>query len=97
MKYEDIEYNKPFIIVKPNKDITVWRKDEHGLQIYFHVEEFWCNPPTDSQIEWRAVKAIEKYGIKYIPVDYVDRYLEQGSWENKLAYSVKIADEALKS
>jgi hypothetical protein len=57
-----------------NKDLTVWRKTENGLVIYFHAENFWCNPPTDTSIEWRAIEQINKHGITYLREDYVDDY-----------------------
>ena len=94
--YSNILMGVPFRIA--NKDLTVWQKNEHGLVIYFHSEDFWCNPPTDSTIESRAIKQIEKHGIEYLREDYVDDYnknqrhkdLEQAMelhsqqmWENK--------------
>jgi len=72
--YTDLSLGKPFRIRKPNNDTTVWQKNEHGLVIYFHSENFWCNPPTDSPIETNAIKAIEKYGVEYLREDYVDDY-----------------------
>lgn len=80
--YRKIEIGKPFFILHkdPKKqDITVWRTKHYhdgniGLQIYFHVEDFWCNPPTDTQMEYNATKAIEKYGIAYLPDG--DAYIE---------------------
>ena len=70
--YGSILMGVPFRIA--NGDLTVWQKNEHGLVIYFHSEDFWCNPPTDSTIESRAIKQIEKHGIEYLPEDYVDNY-----------------------
>lgn len=72
--YTDIPIGKPFRILKPNKDQTVWQKNEHGLVIYFHSEDFWCNPPTDTNMETNANKAINKYGVEYLREDYVDDY-----------------------
>jgi len=57
-----------------DKDLTVWRKTENGLDIYFHAENFWCNPPTDTAMEWLAIKKINKYGVTYLQEDYVDDY-----------------------
>jgi hypothetical protein len=62
----------PFHIA--NGDSTVWQKTENGLVIYFHSENFWCNPPTDTNMECNAIKAINKHGITYLPEDYVDNY-----------------------
>lgn len=75
--YADIEHNRAFFILHkdPKKqDITVWRKDDNGLQIYFHVEGFWCNPPTDTNMSYNAIKKIERYGITYLPDG--DAYIE---------------------
>ena len=93
MKYTDVNLNKPFYILRPNGDCTVWRRNDHGLDIFFHIEGFWCNPPTDSRIEGNAVKAIEKYGIEYLPEDYVDIWQSQVGWDAKQAYAIKVADE----
>jgi hypothetical protein len=73
-KYSEIALGKPFRICKPNKDATVWQKNEHGLVIYFHSENFWCNPPTDTNMETNAIKAIEKYGVEMLREDYVEHY-----------------------
>lgn len=75
-KYADIVLDRPFRI--KNKDSTVWLKSEYGLKIYFHAENFWCNPPTDSSIEWRAIKQIEKHGVEMLPDDYVEQYNAHG-------------------
>lgn len=81
MNYADVEVEKPFFILHkdPKKqDITVWKKreDGYGLLIFFHGENFWCNPPTDSRIESNAVRAIEKYGVAYLtdPDEYIEGY-----------------------
>jgi len=65
MNYQDVEKGRAFFILhkdRKKQDITVWqrREDCYGLVIYFHNEEFWCNPPTDSRIESNAVRAIER-------------------------------------
>ena len=70
--YGSILMNVPFHI--NNKDLTVWRKTENGLVIYFHSENFWCNPPTNTAMESLAIKKINKYGITYLREDYVDDY-----------------------
>ena len=72
--YSQIPIGKPFRILKKNKDQTVWQKNEHGLVIYFHSEDLWCNPPTDTNMESNAVRAIEKYGIEMLQNDYVEWY-----------------------
>lgn len=94
MKYEDVPLDKPFYILRPNGDSTVWRKDDSGLVIYFHVEKFWCNPPTDTNMEWRAVKAIEKYGIKYLPDGYAEKFKSLPFGED-MKYAKSVADEVL--
>lgn len=102
MDYRNIELEKPFFILHkdPKKqDITVWCATDRGygnigLNIYFHAEGFWCNPPTDSSIEWRATKAIEKYGIIYLPQDYVDGY-KKAPWNKKNEYRQLIAANVL--
>ncbi len=72
--YSQIPIGKPFRILKKNKDQTVWQKNEHGLVIYFHSEDLWCNPPTDTNMESNAGRAIEKYGIEMLRNDYVEWY-----------------------
>jgi phage pi2 protein 07 len=74
--YGSILMGVPFRIA--NKDLTVWQKNERGLVIYFHSEDFWCNPPTDSTIESRAIKQIENHGIVYLPENYVEEYNRTG-------------------
>lgn len=90
--YCNIEVERPFFILHkdPKKqDITVWKKraDGHGLLIFFHGENFWCNAPTDSNIEWRAEKAIERYGIAYLtdPDEYIEGY-KQCAWNEGNKY-----------
>lgn len=63
--YKAIPLDKPFRILKKNKDATVWKRTEHGLLIYFHVEKFWINPPTES-MESHALNAIERCGVEYL-------------------------------
>lgn len=99
MKYEDVIPGKPFYILHkdPKKqDITVWQKrdDGYGLVIFFHGENFWCNPPTDTNMEWRAQQAIEKYGVAYLPEDYVEGY-KKTAWNEGNAYRQRIANEVL--
>jgi hypothetical protein len=97
--YQEIEAEKPFFILHkdPKKqDITVWKKraDGYGLLIFFHGENFWCNPPTDSSIEWRAGKAIEKYGIAYLTDadDYIEGY-KNCAWNEGHKYRQDYADK----
>lgn len=100
MKYEDVEVGRPFFILHkdPKKqDITVWRKDKAYenepnnpstlLRIFFHGENFWCNPPTDSRMEWNAIKAIERYGVAYLtdPDEYIEGY-KNCAWNEGDAY-----------
>lgn len=65
-RYEDISLDKPFRILLKNKDATVWKKDGRGLLIYFHDLKAWVNPPTDSNLESRAVGDIERCGVEYL-------------------------------
>lgn len=89
MNYKDVELGKPFFILHkdPKKqDITVWRKDRayedepdnpnSVLRIFFHGENFWCNPPTDTNMEYNAIKRIERYGVAYLtePDKYIEDY-----------------------
>lgn len=79
MNYKDIEPNRPFLICHPKGDLTVWRavpfhSGNVGLEIYFHPEGFWCNPPIDTAMETNATKKIARYGIAYLPNDYVENY-----------------------
>lgn len=105
--YADIEIGRPFFILHkdPKKqDITVWRKDKvyenepnnpsTMLRIFFHGENFWCNPPTDSSIEARACKAIERYGIAYLtdPDDYIEGY-KNCAWNEGNKYRQDYADK----
>lgn len=97
--YQDIEAERPFFILHkdPKKqDITVWKKraDGYGLLIFFHGENFWCNPPTDSNIEWRAGQAIEKYGIAYLtnPDEYIEGY-KNCAWNEGNKYRQDYADK----
>lgn len=103
MDYKDVEVERPFFILhkdRKKQDITVWRKrkDGYGLLIFFHGENFWCNPPTDSSIEWRAVKAIERYGIVYLPDGeaYIEGYKKTG-WKDaekyRLDYAIKLFND----
>jgi hypothetical protein len=94
MEYKDVESRRPFYILRPNQDITVWRKGEHGLEIYFHSEGFWCNPPTDTNMEYTATKKIEKYGIAYLtnPDEYIEGY-KKTSWKDCNAYRQEYADK----
>ncbi len=72
--YENIPVGRPFRILKKNKDQTVWQRNQNGLVIYFHSENFWCNPPTDTNMACNAEKAIEKYGVEMLQEDYVEWY-----------------------
>lgn len=95
--YKEIEQDKPFFILHSNpkkQDITVWKKGEYGLLIFFHGENFWCNPPTDSSIEWRAHKAIEKYGIAYLidAEEYIEGY-KKCAWNEAHKYRQDYADK----
>lgn len=100
MKYSDVEFNRPFFILHkdPKKqDITVWRKDDayegkpYGpsplLRLFFHGENFWCNPPTDSNMEYNAIKKIERYGIAYLtdPDEYIEGY-KRCAWNEGSQY-----------
>ena len=92
MNYADVEVEKPFFILHSNpkkQDITVWKKreDGYGLLIFFHGENFWCNPPTDSRIEGNAVRAIEKYGVAYLtePDAYIEGY-KKCAWNDGNKY-----------
>lgn len=96
--YQQIEPEKPFFILHkdPRKqDITVWQKraDGYGLVIYFHVEGFWCNPPTDTNMESNAIKKIERYGIAYLPdgAAYIEGYKNTPVME-KSKYRQEYAD-----
>jgi len=97
MDYQDVEKGRAFFILHKDRKkqvITVWqrREDGYGLVIYFHIEEFWCNPPTDSRIESNAVKAIERYGIAYLPdgdayikEDKATPVIERTKWRQEYA------------
>lgn len=107
MIYREIDLNRPFFILHkdPKKqDITVWRKDRAYenepndpntmLRIFFHGENFWRNPPTDSRIESNALKAIEKYGIAYLtdPESYIEGY-KKCAWNEGDKYRQDYAAE----
>lgn len=100
MTYKDIPYGKPFYIRHPKQDITVWRTHLYedgnvGLQIFFH-EGYWRNPPTETHMEYDAVKAIEKYGVAYLPDNYVEEY-EKQPWNKANEYRQLIAHEVLEA
>lgn len=79
-KYDDIEYGTPFRILHPNNDMTVWRKDGtpgtgHILVMYWHSgDNLWINPPTEIMTT-NAIKAINRYGVKLLPIDYDKQYM----------------------
>jgi hypothetical protein len=78
--YSNIEFGVPFRINRPRgKDMTVWRKDpahSNGcvLRMYWHGDNFWINPPTDTNMEANAIKRANRYGIELLPKDYDKRY-----------------------
>ena len=107
MKYSEVEFGRPFFILHSNpkkQDITVWRKDDahegkpYGpspvLRIFFHGEDFWCNPPTDTNMEYRAIQMIEKYGIAYLtnPDEYFEGW-KNCAWNEGDAYRQAYAKE----
>lgn len=95
MTYKELMSCRPFFILHkdPRKqDITVWRKrdNESGLEIYFHGENFWCNPPTDTNMESNAIKKIEKYGVAYLADDYFDGW-HKTTWRDAGQYRQQYA------
>jgi hypothetical protein len=103
--YANIEFGRPFFILHkdPKKqDITVWRKDHAYenepndpntvLRIFFHGENFWCNPPTDSNMETNAIKRINEYGFAYLtnPDEYIEGY-KRCAWDEGDKYRQEYA------
>lgn len=62
-----LEVSKPFRILNKNKDQTVFKKGKYNrILIYFHDLKQWINPPTDSNIESRIIRDINRNGVEYL-------------------------------
>jgi len=82
MQFYELEPNRPFYVANyfkngNLKDWTICKKGEHGILIWFRIEKFWINPPTDTAMEYRIITKIEKYGVKYLSQKEIEEYAIQ--------------------